>query len=194
MTDRDRRPEWLQPVLARVRQAPPHDRRPGERSAERPAAVLVLLIDSPTGPLLLLTERAPKLTNDPGTLVFPGGAVEPSDDGPVATALREAAEEVGIDPGTVHIIGLLPPLALPTTGFLVTAVVGWCAQLELTGDVNSDEVTAVVQVPLHEFAGTSNRVQRLVEAGNAATPALSVDGTAVGTMTATVIDLLFDRP
>jgi 8-oxo-dGTP pyrophosphatase MutT (NUDIX family) len=186
MTDRDRRPEWLQPVLARVRQAPPHDRRPGERSAERPAAVLVLLIDSPTGPLLLLTERAPKLTNDPGTLVFPGGAVEPSDDGPVATALREAAEEVGIDP--------LPPLALPTTGFLVTAVVGWCAQLELTGDVNSDEVTAVVQVPLHEFAGTSNRVQRLVEAGNAATPALSVDGTAVGTMTATVIDLLFDRP
>lgn len=190
MTDRDRRPGWLQPFLARVQQDPPHNSRWGELDALRDAAVLVLLIDSPDGPLLLLTKRAPKLTNYPGRLVFPGGAAEPGDAGPVGTALRETSEEIGIAADTVHIIGLLPPIALTASGFMVTAVVGWCTRLELAGTGNSDEVSAIVQVPLHEFCDASSRVQR-VEAGHAAFgSALRVDGTAVGTMTAAVIDLL----
>lgn len=148
--------------------------------------MLVLLIGSPGGPLLLLTERAPKLRINPGTLVFPGGAAEASDDGPVATTLREAAEEVGIDPRIVHIIGLLAPLPAPAGGFLVTAVVGWCERLERRGSGNPAEVAAVVTVPLHEFAGRSSRVE-CVEA-------LSVGGTAVGPMTTAVIDWLFGQP
>ena len=156
----------------------------------RPAAVLVLLIDDPEGPLLLLTERAAKLRNYPSNLVFPGGAVEPGDNGPVATALREANEEVGIDPDTVNIIAMLSPIALPVTGFVVTAVVGWCLRLELTRAVNPDEVAAIVQVPLDEFAVTSIRVQRVGAEDGVRSP-MSIDSTAVGAMTAAVIDVLF---
>lgn len=148
--------------------------------------MLVLLIDNPGGPLLLLTERAPKLRTNPGTLVFPGGAAEASDDGPVATALREAAEEVGIDPSIVHIIGVLPPLPTSSGDFFVTAVVGWCEQLERHGSGNPAEVAAVVTVPLHEFAGRPSRAEHV--------EALSVGGTAVGPMTTAVIDWLFGHP
>ena len=186
---RDGGPIWLDPILARVEHAQSDDAAPAITSVLRPAAVLVLLIDDPEGPLLLLTERAAKLRNYPSNLVFPGGAVEPGDNGPVATALREANEEVGIDPDAVNIIAMLSPIALPATGFVVTAVVGWCARLELTGVVNSDEVAAIVQLPLDEFSGTSIRVQR-VGAGDGARSSLSIDGTAVGAMTAAVIDLL----
>lgn len=179
-------PAWLPPVVARVQQNLPHELDPSNRSLLRPAAVLVLLIDSTAGPLLLLTERAPKLRTDPGSLVFPGGAAEASDDGPVATALREAAEEVGIDPSIVHIIGLLPPLPAPGGAFLVTPVVGWCERLERRGPGNPAEVVAVVAVPLHEVAGRSSWTE--------CAGALSVGGTAVGPMTTAVIDWLFGQP
>lgn len=71
-----------------------------------------------------MTERAAALAIYPGLLVFPGGSTETGDGGPAATALREAAEETGINPTRVHIIGSLPPLALSATRFLVTPVVG----------------------------------------------------------------------
>ena len=187
---REGRPIWLDPVLASVERAQSKDPVPDITSVLRPAAVLVLLIDDPEGPLLLLTERAAKLRNYPSNLVFPGGAVEPGDNGPVATALREANEEVGIDPDAVNVIGVLSPLALPATGFVVTAVVGWCSRLELTRAVNPDEVAAIVQVPLDEFAGTSIRVQRVGAEDGVRSP-MSIDSTAVGAMTAAVIDVLF---
>ena len=183
------RPIWLDPVLARVEHAQSDDTVPDITSVLRPAAVLVLFIDDPKGPLLLLTERAVKLRNYPSNLVFPGGAVEPRDNGPVATALREANEEVGIDPDSVNIIAVLSPIALPATGFVVTAVVGWCSRLELTRAVNSDEVAAMVQLPLDEFSGTSIRVERVGAKDGARSP-MSIDGTAVGAMTAAVIDVL----
>lgn len=182
-------PIWLDPVLASVKRAQRHNPVPDINSVLRPAAVLVLLIDDPEGPLLLLTKRTAKLRNYPSDLVFPGGAVEPGDNGPVATALREANEEVGIDPDAVNIFAMLSPIALPATGFVVTAVVGWCSRLKLTRAVNSDEVAAIVQVPLDEFAGTSIRVQR-VGAGEEARSPMSIDGTGVGAMTAAVIDVL----
>lgn len=140
-------PVWLAPVVARLQQVSGQDHAPTGRCLLRPAAVLVLLIDSPGEPQLLLTERAGTLRHDAGTLVFPGGAAEADDEGPAATALREAAEEVGIDTDTVHIVGLLPPLAVPAGGFLVTAAVGWCERLARSGPANPPEVAAVVMVP-----------------------------------------------
>jgi 8-oxo-dGTP pyrophosphatase MutT (NUDIX family) len=186
-------PSWLQSVLARVQHDPPQDRRLLAHRGSRRAAVLVLIIDGRGGPSLLLTQRAQHLANYPSQLAFPGGAVEPGDDGPATTALREAREEIGISPDSIHVIGFLGPLALLDTSFLVTAVVGWCPRMEFSGAVNSDEVTATVQVPLHDFARKSTRVRRDGGAG-APISVMTVDGMTVGTMTAAVIQLLFDHP
>lgn len=139
----------------------------------RQAAVLVLLTDGPAGPQVLLTERAADLAHYPGQLVFPGGAVESRDSGPIAAALREAAEEVGLAPDTVEIIGALPPLGLLDSGFLVTPVLAWSARPAFPASSNLAEVANVLSLPLHEPAG-----------------ALRPDIAPLGRMTATVIDLL----
>ena len=115
----------------------------------RPAAVLVLLTDSSDGPTVLLTERAPDLANYPGQLVFPGGAADPGDDGLVATALREAVEEIGLDPRTVNILGTLPALALPDSGFLLTPVLAWSPRPVFITSPNLAEVSALATQALH---------------------------------------------
>lgn len=89
-----------------------------------PAAVLLGLIERPGGLTLLFTERSPDLKDHPGQVSFPGGRVEASDDGPVAAAVREAEEEVGLDPRLVTVAGCLDDL-LTVTGFLVTPVVAF---------------------------------------------------------------------
>lgn len=187
----DREPDWLATIRARVVQSHVEQHVPSSNISLRSAAVLVLLIDSDNGPDILLTERAAALANYPGVLVFAGGSAETGDHGPVATALREAAEETGIDPTRVHIIGSLPPLALPATRFLVTPIVGWCTRGQLTDTLCREEVAVAVRVPLHEFARLSGRVQRSPKAATS-NARFIVDGTAVGQMTSIVIDALLD--
>jgi 8-oxo-dGTP pyrophosphatase MutT (NUDIX family) len=114
----------------------------------RSAAVLVLVIDRPEGPHVLLTKRTADLADDPGQMVFPGGATEHTDHGPVSTALREAQEETGLDPTSVEIIGLLPPYALIDSGFLTTPVLAWSTAPAFTSATNLAEVETVVEVSL----------------------------------------------
>ncbi|PVZ61249.1 amidohydrolase [Arthrobacter sp. H-02-3] len=121
------------------------------------AAVLVLLTDSPHGPSVLLTERAPDLTNYPGQLVFPGGAAEAGDHGPTATALREASEETALDPDSVHILGTLPAIALRESGFLLTPVIAWSAGPVFTGTANIAEVSRITTIPLYQPTGAGQQ-------------------------------------
>lgn len=153
------------------------------------AAVLVLLTDSPNGPCVLLTERAADLTDYPGRLVFPGGAVDTSDEGPVSTALREAAEEIGLDPGSVQVLGALAPQMLPESGFLVVPVLAWSNYPKIIHSVNYAEVAATYEVPLRALAARtmalgSSRVAEPSRSGS------GPDLTALGRMTATVVDHL----
>jgi len=97
---------------------------------------------------VLLTERADDLDDYPGQLVFPGGAAEPEDQGPAATAVREAADEVGLDLVSIDILGVLRPVAMPDSGFLVHPVLGWSHQPCFSRSVNFAEVNALLHVPL----------------------------------------------
>jgi len=87
----DREPDWLGAVKTCVSQSRSEEPEPHSIGTLRPAAVLVLLVDSEQGPNILLTKRATALANYPGILVFPGGSAQTGDDGSVATALREAS-------------------------------------------------------------------------------------------------------
>lgn len=89
----------------------------------RPAGVLLALQDSPTGLRLILTKRNSALKHHPGQIAFPGGKVDPGDDGPIGAALRESHEEIGLDPANVEILGTLPRHET-VTGFIVTPVLG----------------------------------------------------------------------
>jgi 8-oxo-dGTP pyrophosphatase MutT (NUDIX family) len=111
-----------------------------------PAAVLVPLVNQPQGVTVLLTQRTRHLHDHAGQISFPGGRVDEGDTDRIATALREAAEETGIAPGAVQIIGALPDWDIPT-GFRVTPVVGWIEPpIELVPD--PFEVAEVFEVPL----------------------------------------------
>lgn len=112
----------------------------------RPAAVLVPLIERPTGATILLTRRTEHLAHHAGQISFPGGRAEAGDTDPIDTALREAEEEVGLDRRQVEILGQLDRYQT-ITEFLVTPVVG---VLEPPVRLNPDphEVAEVFEVPL----------------------------------------------
>ena len=119
-----------------------------------PAAVLVPLVNQLGGITVLLTQRTGHLHDHAGQVSFPGGRVDEADVDRVATALREAAEEIGLAPSAVEIIGSLPEWDIPT-GFRVTPVVGWIEPpLHLTLD--SFEVAEVFEVPLAFFLDPAN--------------------------------------
>jgi 8-oxo-dGTP pyrophosphatase MutT (NUDIX family) len=131
-----------------------------------PAAVLVALIERPSGLNVLLTRRTEHLAHHPGQISFPGGRMEPQDDGPVATALRETHEEIGLGHDRLEILGQLRPY-LTITGFLVTPVVGVIsAPLHLRPDPR--EVDEVFEVPLSFVLDRRNhqRQQRAIRGRN----------------------------
>lgn len=166
------RPSWLRPLTeaaarARAEQLsrflpPPEGGRPG--------AVLLLFGPGPnrqgsvahaTAPVgdVLLIERAHDMRSHPRQVAFPGGAVDGGDDGPVAAALREAAEETGLDPGGVDVLATLPALFLPPSGFVVTPVLGWWREPSAVRVGDPREVASVHRVPLRELLDPTNRLQ-----------------------------------
>lgn len=125
----------------------------------RPAAVLVGLVTRPDSITVLLTERTAHLHDHAGQISFPGGRSEAADADPIATALRESAEEIGLRSDQVELLGTLP-LLLTGTGFAVTPVVGLIAPpLDLTLD--PFEVAEVFEVPL-EFLMDPARHERRI--------------------------------
>jgi 8-oxo-dGTP pyrophosphatase MutT (NUDIX family) len=111
----------------------------------RPAAVLLLVVNRPE-PTVVFTQRTTHLPDHAGQISFPGGRCDAEDCSPEDTALREAREEVGIDPSCVQVLGRLPEYRT-STGYRVTPVVGW-AEPPLEYRPDPHEVADVFEVPL----------------------------------------------
>ncbi|MBA3898015.1 MAG: CoA pyrophosphatase [Sphingomonadaceae bacterium] len=123
------------------------------------AAVLIAVTDRPE-PGLILTQRPETMRRHPGQVAFPGGRVDPEDGGAIAAALREAEEEIDLDPAQVEIIRMLAPYRT-VTGFDVTPVLGVIPpDLPLTP--HDREVAAVFELPLAYALDAANRVERRV--------------------------------
>lgn len=111
-----------------------------------PAAVLVAVVDRPA-PTVILTLRPETMRKHPGQVSFPGGRIDPGDDGPIDAALREAEEEIGLRRAHVEILGVADPY-LTVTGFEVIPVLG-IVPPDLPLTPHPDEVAAVFEAPLH---------------------------------------------
>ena len=125
----------ISPVLREILE------RPG-----RPASVLLALLERPSGPTVLFTERAAHLKDHAGQVSLPGGRLVGGETAAEA-ALREAHEEVGLDPKSVDIIGSLDEF-LTGTGFAVMPVIGVVADQEFVAKPDPREVAGVFEVPL----------------------------------------------
>jgi 8-oxo-dGTP pyrophosphatase MutT (NUDIX family) len=122
-------------------------------AAARPAAVLVLLVPDDAGAArVVLIRRATYAGPHSGEIALPGGAREPGDEDPAATAVREATEEIGLDPQAVglQIVGRLESFWIPVSGYRVTPVVG-IAAFRPRYRPDPREVVEVVEVPVEAF-------------------------------------------
>lgn len=183
-------PAWLRPLRNSLSEA---ERRFAAAPTQgRPAGVLVLFGEDRRGPDLLFIERAASLRSHPGQVAFPGGGLEDGDADLVAAALREAAEETGLDPTGVEVFGELSPLDLEVSGFQVTPVLGWWRQATPVAVVDPGEVAAVRRVPITELTAPQNRYTMVHPSGRRG-PGFQVDDLLIWGFTAYVLDNLLTR-
>ncbi len=157
----------------------------------KPSAVLILFAceNEQSGPDLLLIQRSEGLRFHPGQPAFPGGAIDADDAGPVAAALREAVEETGLDPAGVDVLGTLPELFIPRTGFRVVPVLAWWRQPCAVAPVDAAEVAAVERVRVSELADPATRLMVRTPGGHLS-PGFRVRGLLIWGFTATLVDRL----
>ena len=129
-----------------------------------PAAVLVPLVDRPTGMTVLLTQRASQLARHAAQIAFPGGRVDDTDADVASAALREAQEEIGLEPARVQVFGYLPDHVV-ISGFRVTPVLGLVTP-PFSLELNPHEVAGVFEVPLDHVLDSANHKARLRKVGD----------------------------
>jgi 8-oxo-dGTP pyrophosphatase MutT (NUDIX family) len=125
-----------------------------------PAAVLVAVVDRPQ-PTVILTVRTDTVRKHAGQISFPGGRIDPEDDGPVAAALREAEEEIALPPEEVEIIGIADRYRT-ITGYEVTPVIG-VVPPDLPLRPQPAEVAAIFEAPLDYLLDPKHQLIRTVE-------------------------------
>lgn len=211
-------PSWLRPLVDNVEKMPkaylhrlPADVRAMITVANaqatvtghgRDAAVLVLFSGPPAAEPeaipesadLLLTVRASTLRHHAGQAAFPGGAVDPGDAGPVATALREANEETGIDPDRVHPLVALEKIFIAPSGFQVVPVLAYAQDPGPVTVVDPAETAIVARIPVRAFINPENRlmVYRDARSRRWSMPAFRLNQMLVWGFTAQVISAMLD--
>src|ERR1700740_1837584 len=215
-------PSWLRPLVDNVGQIPEAYRHrlpagvlgmvTAAKAAssmssligdDREAAVLVLFSGPESGPAdggvpdeadLLLTVRASTLRHHAGQAAFPGGASDPTDDGPVGTALREAREETGIDVNRLRPLATLEKMFIAPSSFHVVPVLAYSPDPGPVTVVDAAETAIVARVPLRAFVNPANRlmVYRRTLSSRFAGPAFLLNEMLVWGFTGQVISALLD--
>jgi 8-oxo-dGTP pyrophosphatase MutT (NUDIX family) len=189
-------------VLAMVTAAKAASSVASRAGGGREAAVLVLFSGPESGPAggvpddadLLLTVRASTLRHHAGQAAFPGGASDPTDDGPVATALREAQEETGIDVSRLHPLATMERTFIAPSRFHVVPVLAYSPDPGRVAVVDETETAIVSRVPVRAFINPDNRL--MVYRGNLgrrwAGPAFLLNQMLVWGFTGQVISAVLD--
>ena len=145
------------PPLEELLTADERERQQQNAQAPLKAAAVLLLVVNHADPTVVFTQRTAHLADHAGQISFPGGRCDPEDATPVHTALREANEEIGLEPAGVEILGRMPEYHT-STGFRVTPVVGW-AEPPPVWRPDPHEVADVFEVPLAFLLDTRNHRQ-----------------------------------
>lgn len=197
-------PEWLRVLAAGPDEgelaALSRHLAPGDIEARR-SAVLMLFgpaqdgtssrTDVASGVEILLIERAHTLRSHPGQPAFPGGAIDPDDAGPVDAALREAAEETGLDPRGVDVLATFSDLWLPPSGYVVTPVLAWWREPSPVCVMDPAEVASVHRIPLSELVNPDHRL-RVRHGSGYVGAAFRVRGLVVWGFTAGILSALLE--
>ena len=155
-------PQWS-PELLRDRRRPV---RPVTPESAVAASVLIPLVGASSPhhvPSVVLTTRTEDLSSHAGQVSFPGGRAEPSDGSVEQTAIREAREEIGLDPDAVRILGRLPDY-MTASGFRISPVIGWVDAQAVRFAHDPREVADIFQVPLPFLMNPANHQVRALAA------------------------------
>jgi len=123
----------------------------GQLPYARKAAVLLGLFDQEGEPTILFIRRSSTLRAHSGEIAFPGGGVDQTDSSPIMAALREAQEEIGLDPARVEVLGVLQPVFTVVSNYLVIPVVAFLPRGFGTLQLQASEVTEIILAPLHDL-------------------------------------------
>ncbi len=123
----------------------------GQLPNARKAAVLLGLFDQEGEPTILFIRRSSTLRAHSGEIAFPGGGVDQTDSSPIMAALREAQEEIGLDPARVEVLGVLQPVFTVVSNYLVIPVVAFLPRGLGTLQLQASEVTEIILAPMHDL-------------------------------------------
>ncbi len=167
---------------------PDVDGRPPRR-----AAILIPIVEEPNALRTIVFERTLAVADHKGEICFPGGSIEPDDEGPESAALREAAEELGIRASDVEILGLLDDVRTRGSNFVITPVVGLMRSMPALRADNR-EVARVFVVDLDQLcdAGARRKETVVIRGAPREVDVIPVDGGRIWGATLRALDMLFD--